>query len=268
MARRARRPRAPFPRPRAGSSTTCCRAGRCRRPTTSIAQSSLTVPMKVSSGSARHAVVAGLGDRSAGRQRRQPRAAPRAHLAVDPIAVQIGCDPAPPRRDALGRQLDDAVEVARASSRRTAPLGASTRRDRPRASCPPRTRRRSAARGCRVGDGADARHRAHRCARRRAAQCTRPARPASSGTAGPSACHRGCVRSDPRAAGTSRCCAATRSGTPSRSGRCRCRARAMRSPRARATHRRAAAIRRADADPSRGCRGAPPRRRRRAARPA
>ena len=58
-----------------------------------------------------HSIVAGLGDRPAGGQRRQPRATAGSHLAVDLIPVQIRRDTAPPRRDAVGGQLDDPVEV-------------------------------------------------------------------------------------------------------------------------------------------------------------
>ena len=77
----------------------------------STAQSSLTVPMNVSSGSATHAVVADLGDRAARRERREPRALAAAHLAVDRVVVHVAAARPAPGLDAVRRELEHLVEL-------------------------------------------------------------------------------------------------------------------------------------------------------------
>ena len=57
------------------------------------------------------AVVTCLRNRTTGRQRCEARTAPRPHLAVDAIAVEIRGNPAAAGGDAVGDELDDAIEV-------------------------------------------------------------------------------------------------------------------------------------------------------------
>ena len=62
-------------------------------------------------GLGKDAVVARLRNRAARRQRRQTRAATSPELAVDLIPVQIRGNATAPRRDAVGHELDDAIEL-------------------------------------------------------------------------------------------------------------------------------------------------------------
>ena len=86
----------------------------------SIAKSSFSVPMNVSSGIEHDAVVGDLGDRAAGGDRQQPRAAPAAQPAVDLVAVDQRAAAAAPRGEAVGRHRDDRVEVVARRGRGTA----------------------------------------------------------------------------------------------------------------------------------------------------
>ena len=222
------------------------------------------------------AVVAVLGDRAARRGGGEARALATAQLAVDRVVVHVG---ARVRRDrsrcrcSRGRRPR---RTARGSARCRARRGGRARRGRRSSTPARRLRRRSAGRRCRAAASAAGWRRAGRPAPRRAARRTRRARRGSVGRAVPSACPTGCGSSGRRAAGTWRCCAASRSGTPAPPARCRCRARATRWRRAPAGRRRAGASRPGSGAPSTGCRGARRRRRRpgarragaRAARPA
>ena len=178
----------------------------------SIAKSSFTVPTTLSSGSSSTLVVGVVGNRAAGRDRRQPRAAPAAQHAVDRVVMQQRAAPAAPRREALGeharrpRRTRSRVRSRYGQARRTsakqlvlAPLAA------------PRPRRRSAAPARRAAASGSSAGRARRGARCRAAPRTRPARRATAGTAGPSACRRPRGPSGRRAAGS----AAIERGEPS-----------------------------------------------------
>ena len=181
------------------------------------------------------AVVADLGDRAARRDRGEPRALAAAHLAVDRVVVHVAA-----ARAAAGLRcrrptsVDHLVELlARSSS--VYGRGAAHQRDRGRRSrhsCAPTSATICWARMSSGRRGQLDRVEPAGAHRARAARRTRRARRASAGTAAPSACRRGCGSSGRRAAGTWRCCAASRSGTPARPGRCRCRARATRWRRA------------------------------------
>ena len=91
----------------------------------STAKSSFTVPTTCACGSSTHRVVGVVGDRAAGRDRRQRRAAPPAQHAVDRVAMQVRARR--PRRvsKAVGEHARDARRTRRASSvaeRRRAPV--------------------------------------------------------------------------------------------------------------------------------------------------
>jgi hypothetical protein len=58
-----------------------------------------------------HLVVGVVGNRSARRQRRQPRAAAAAQLVVHRVMVEQRPAPAAPRMEALGQHGDDRIEV-------------------------------------------------------------------------------------------------------------------------------------------------------------
>ena len=58
-----------------------------------------------------HLVVGIVGNGAAGRQRRQPRAAPAAQLAIDGVVMNQGAAPAAPGVEALGQHGDDGVEI-------------------------------------------------------------------------------------------------------------------------------------------------------------
>ncbi len=125
------------------------------------------------------AVVGDLGDRAAGGEREQPRAAPAAHAAVAP------------RRDARARRgvrvcvakpsatiATHGVEVVARRARDTATRGAPARRARPRRSRGRRSRRRSAARARRAARRATTMRSSspRRTARSSAAHSTRSSR--------------------------------------------------------------------------------------------
>ena len=184
-----------------------------------------------------HPVVAGLGDRSAGGERGQPGAAAAAEAPADAVAVQVGHAPAAPGLDAGRDQLDDLLELlpGQAPVRPRAGdqveqlvlghavvaaggglghdlLGEDVERllgrmERVEAAAPDRGQQRHAL------DQLVPRGRVHDPAGDTRALVVGPARPA---------------------AGRWRCCAESRSGTPARPARRRCRAPARPWPRARA----------------------------------
>ena len=178
------------------------------------------------------AVVGDLGDRAAGGEREHSRSAAAAHLAVHFVAMDERAAPPALRRESVGDHLHDRVEVVRASGRDTATRGARPRTARPRRSRGTTSRRRSAARARRAARRARRCDRARRAAPRAAARRIRTGRRATPGRDGPSEGRRPCGPTGRRAGETWRCDAAIRSGRPGRRGRCRCRAPAMRSPRA------------------------------------
>ena len=87
----------------------------------------------------------------------RPRSAPRAwrragpQPPVDLVPVQVGGAAAAAGADPLGEQVGDLVEVAPPTPRRTARRRGPGPAGRPRPTRPPRTRPRSAGRGCRAG---------------------------------------------------------------------------------------------------------------------
>ena len=58
-----------------------------------------------------HEIVGGVRDRAAGGERNQPRAAPRAQLAMHGVAVQVGGTHAAARGETFGQHAHDRVEI-------------------------------------------------------------------------------------------------------------------------------------------------------------
>ena len=176
------------------------------------------------------AVVAGLGDRAARRERGDARALARPHLLVDRVVVQVAARAARDRSRRRWPRGRSARRTARATGRGTARPCARARRGRRWPNPGPRPRRSAAATRCRAACARGGWHRGARRGRPRATPRTRRARRVSAGRGCPWARRAACGWSGRRAAGTWRCCAVTRSGTPAPPGRCRCRARATRWP--------------------------------------
>ena len=179
-----------------------------------------------------HLVVGVVGNRAAGGQRGQPRAAPAAQHAIDRVVVDQRAAPAAPRGEPLRQHRHDRREIL-ARERAVWPRAAHERIERVLAPIPARRpRRRSAARARRAAatgiTSAIELAAARRC---RAAPRIPPARRARAGTGGPLGVPiDGMAGTARRAAGRSRSSAASRSGRRDRRPRCRCRARAKRSP--------------------------------------
>ena len=76
----------------------------------SMAKSSLTVPTNVPFALGHDAVIGRFGNRAAGGDRRDPRAAAGPQPAVDPIAMQVGAG-CVAGRDAFAQHLHDRVEI-------------------------------------------------------------------------------------------------------------------------------------------------------------
>jgi len=57
-----------------------------------------------------HIVVRSIGNRAAVGDRRQPRAAPRAQHAVNPIAMDVSASPAAPRLHTFAEHLQNLIE--------------------------------------------------------------------------------------------------------------------------------------------------------------
>ena len=150
-----------------------------------------------------HLVVGVVGDRAAGGERGQPRAAPAAQHAVDRVAMDQRAAPAAAGGEAFGQHAHDGVEVV---ARQVA--------IRPGAAQPARTARpRPIPARADLGDDLLRQHverlRAECVSRsssprrtRRAAPRIRPARRATAGTAAPWACRRPRGPSGRRAAGS------------------------------------------------------------------
>ena len=156
----------------------------------STAKSSLTRADELVLRLEQHLVVGVVGDRAAGGQRRQPRAAPAAQHAVDGVVMDERAAPAAPGGEAFGQHLTTAAK----SSRVSVAIGPGAAKQREELVLAPFLRRD-------FGDDLLRQHverlfgnreavelaAARRC---RAAPRIRPARRATAGTAGPSACRR------------------------------------------------------------------------------
>ncbi len=105
-----------------------------------------------------HRVVGRVGYRAAGGERRQTRAAPAAHFAVDGVVVDEGAAPAASRGEPVGEHADDFIELsalqvavgvgAVAAARKAHRRPTRARRLRPRSAAPAR---RAAWRECAGG---------------------------------------------------------------------------------------------------------------------
>ncbi len=115
-ARRARLPRARRRLRRGGSSTSWCRAGRCRPPcfrSRSLRRASRPRALGLDDD----VVVGRVGNRAAAGDRGQPRAAAATQPAVHAIVVQERAAAPARRGDAVGQHRNDRVEIARARGR-------------------------------------------------------------------------------------------------------------------------------------------------------
>ena len=196
----------------------------------STAKSSFTRADDLVLGLEQHLVVGIVGDRAAGGQRGQPRAAPAAQHVVDARRGGSARRAGRAGAEAFRQHGDDGGEIL-ARQRAVGPGAAHQRVELVLAPfAAPRPRRRSAAPARRAAAREWRAGRARRGGRCRAAPRIPPARRARAGTAGPWACRRPRGRSGRPAAGSSRSSAASRAGRPGRPRRYRCRARARRSP--------------------------------------
>ena len=209
-----------------------------------------------------------VGNRAAGRDRRQARAAPAAHDAVHAIAMEKRAAAAALGADALGQHVDDGVEIAARQ------IGVAIRAANEREQIVLLPVLGGGHRDDLLRQHVERRRRARAADRARPAQSTGPARRirsarrAWSRRSAPSAwsCARPDGPSGRCAAARRRSIAASRSGRRDRRCRCRCRARATPWRRPPSACRSSAALRPSAAACATGCRDARAPRLRRAAR--